>query len=221
MRVEDYLSQNGMLDYAGDFPDELQKYSTMYPAVEVVGWKFWDTQTFTAATTTSLPGYFDRRATVDLSNMVTPFQFSYPSLYFIKAIRMFVKQRARATSPTTTGNQTGAVDTIAQIINTGVFTLNIGSKPYMQEPLWALTAGGGAAGMMAATGNFSGGALYDYAQNGIADPRAVNSLPKPLLVPTGMPVVGAAFWPAALTTITQATVDITFCLDGDLYRPVQ
>jgi hypothetical protein len=113
------------------------------------------------------------------------------------------------------------MDNIAQLINTGVFTLTIGSKVYNQEPLWCLTAGGGAYGVLALEGATADpGAGADYAQNGIPDPRAVNSLAKPIFIAPQINFSAVVSWPAAIT-LAGTNTDITFLLDGDLIRPVQ
>jgi hypothetical protein len=88
------------------------------------------------------------------------------------------------------------------------------------EPLWCLTAGGGAMGMLAIA---AGGAAFnsmDYAQNGVADPRAVNTLSKPLFIGPQINFNGVVNWPAALT-LAGGNTDLTILLDGDLLRPVQ
>jgi len=116
--------------------------------------------------------------------------------------------------------QVGAIDNIAQLINTGVFVLTIGNKQFAMEPLWVLTAGGGAYGMMAAAAGVGVPSYVDYAQNGIPDPRAVNTLSIPIFIPPQMNFSAVASWPAALT-LSGGDTTICFLLDGDLIRPVQ
>ena len=184
-------------DYSGNFPAEYEAYNTQYQGrLEAIGWKWWDTQTYTSGTTTSLPQWFNVRATPDLGNMEVAFQLAAPKAFLVRAIRFFVKQRARSSSPAAAaGANVGAFDNIAQLINTGVYTFTIGNKQYSMDPLWCLTAGGGAAGSMAAAGT-AGNSYFDYAQNGIADPRAVNSLAKPLFIPPQMNFTAIVQWPA-------------------------
>jgi len=208
--------------YSDDFPPEFEQYNTQFPGQkEVIGWQWWDTQTYVSATTVSLPQWFNVRATPDLGNMEIAFQLSAPKAFFLRCVRFFLKQRPRTVSPVASAPQTGAVDNVAQLINTGVFTLTIGSKIYIMTPLWCMTAGGGAAGVMTmaqaggVTSNYS-----DYAQNGIADPRAVMSLSKPLFIAPQINFSAVAQWPAALT-LSGGNTDICFLLDGDLVRPVQ
>jgi len=205
------------------YPPEYERYNSQYNGqIEAIGWKWWDTQTYVSAATVNLTNWFNVRATQDLSNMEVAFQLAAPKAFLIRAIRFFVKQRPRSVArAAAAAAQTGAVDNIAQLINTGVFTLTIGNKQYNQEPLWCLTAGAGASGLMSGEGATADpGAQSDYAQNGIADPRAVNSLAKPIFIAPQINFSAVLTWPAALTLAGGDTA-ITILLDGDLLRPVQ
>lgn len=216
--------QNGLPGvYTDSYPPEYERYNTQYPGQkEVIGWKWWDTQSYVSGTTTQLPQWFNVRATPDLGNMEVAFQLAAPKAFFCRAIRFFVKQRPRSVARAAATNpNTGAMDNIAQLINTGVWTFTVGNKVYNMEPLWCLTAGGGACGVLALEGATAdpGGAI-DYAQNGIPDPRAVNTLSKPLFIAPQINFTALVNWPAALT-LAGGNTDITFLLDGDLVRPVQ
>ncbi len=215
------MSRNFGPNYFGDMPPEYDAYNTTYQGKkEIIGQKFWDTKTYVSGTTTALNGFFTTtNTTIDVTNMQAAGQIPSPSAFVVRAIRFFLKQRGNAVSPTVTGNQTSAVDNVAQLINTGTITFTIGNKIYNQEPLWCVTAGAGAFGVMAATGNFAGGSLYSYAQNGIPDPRAVNTLTKPLFIQPMINFNLGIVWPAALTLT--GNVDICMLLDGDLIRPIQ
>ena len=199
--------------YTGYYPPEYAAYNTQFQGnIETIGWKWWDTQTFTSASTTSLTQWFTTRTSLDLSNMEVQFQLAAPKAFLIRAIRFYVK--GRPTAITASGSptiETGLFDDVAQIINTGVFQFTIGNKVYNMEPLWCLTAGGGAWGYLT-TGS--------YAQNGIPDPRAVNSLSKPLFIGPQINFTARVDWPATIT-LAGGNPAITFLLDGDLLRPVQ
>jgi len=204
--------------YTDYYPAQYQAYNTQYKGqIESIGWKWWDTQTYISTTTTSLTQFFNVRATVDLANMEVAFQLAAPKAFLIRAVRFFVKFRPFTVTTVTTGStQVGALDDVAQLINTGVFQLTIGNKVYNLEPLWALTAGGGASGVLASGSTVS----QSYAQNGIADPRAVNTISKPLFIGPQINFTAQITWPAALT-LASGNTNITVLLDGDLLRPVQ
>jgi len=205
--------------YTGYYPPQYGQYNTQFQGnIETIGWKWWDTQTFTSGTTTSLTQFFNVRGTTDLSNMEVAFQLAAPKAFLVRAIRFFVKQRPQVVTTGTPlpATQAGAFDDIAQLINTGVFQLTIGNKVYNLEPLWCLTAGGGAWGVLA-TGSTSS---QSYAQSGISDPRAVNTLSKPLFIGPQINFTAQITWPATITT-TNGNPSICILMDGDLLRPVQ
>jgi hypothetical protein len=121
---------------------------------------------------------------------------------------------AAATNP-----ETGALDNIAQLMNTGVLTLIVGAKNYSQFPLWALPSAGGAYGTISVNNILIGGAAVDYGNGGLPHAKNVYSLTKPLFLAPQINFQVNLFWPAALT-LTRNT-NIRVVLDGDLIRPVQ
>jgi hypothetical protein len=210
--------------YVDNYPREYQAYNTQYAGqIESIGWKWWDTQTYVSGTTTALTNFFNVRATPDLSNMEVAFQLAAPKAFLIRAVRFFLKTRPLVVTPAgVSGAAVGVFDNIAQLINAGVMTLTIGNKSYDLEPLWCLTAGGGAAGAMAMAGGVAANAFnyIDYAQNGIADPRAVNTLSKPLFIGPQINFNARIDWDVA-KTLQGGNVTVCLLLDGDLLRPVQ
>jgi len=203
------------------YPKEFRDYAAQYNnQLEKIGWKWWDTQTYISGTTTSLPQWFNVRATPDLGNMEVAFQLAAPKAFLVRAIRMYYKVRPLAVTPATVnGNPAvGAFDDVAQLINGGTMNLTIGQKLYDMEPTWVLTAGGGVTGFFAVTGTAAASA--SYAQNGISDPRAVNTLSVPIFIPPQMNFTAVITWPAALT-LSGGNTAIQLLLDGDLVRPVQ
>lgn len=200
--------------YTGYYPPEYAAYNSQYQGnIETIGWKWWDTQQFLSGTTTSLTQWFTTRTSLDLSNMEVQFQLAAPKAFLIRAVRMFIKARPTSITASAVGGtviETGLYDDVAQIMNTGVMQLTIGNKVYNMEPLWCVTAGGGAFGVLT-TGS--------YAQNGVADPRAVNTLSKPIFIGPQINFTARIDWAAALTVAYSP--NITLLLDGDLLRPVQ
>lgn len=203
-----------------DFPPEFNQYNTQFPGQkEIIGWQWWDTQTYVSGTTVNLPQWFNIRATPDLGNMEVAFQLAAPKAYLIRSIRFFIKQRPRVVTPgTQPAVQTGALDNVSQLINTGVFTLTVGSKSYVMTPLWMITAGAGATGAMAIAATAA--AYADVGQNGTPDQRSVYSLSKPLFLAPQINFSAVAQWPAALT-LAGGNTDLCFLFDGDLVRPIQ
>lgn len=205
--------------YSGDFPPEYERYNSQFGGQkEVIGWTWWDTVTYVSAATTALRFFNAVRATTDLSNMEVAGQLAAPKAFLIRAPLLYVKQRPEATVAAATGaTQTGSLDDVVQLINTGVATLTIGNKTYGQWPLWKLLAGGGAYGQMA-TGDID--VVVQYANVGKPDNRVTYSVTKPIFLAPQINFVVDVAWPAALT-LALGDTPLTFALDGDLIRPVQ
>lgn len=205
--------------YSGDFPPEYERYNTQYAGEkEVIGHMWWDTATYVSGTTTRLTLFTTTRATVDLSNMEVNGQLAAPKAFLLRAPRLYIKQRPEATVAAATGaTQTGSVDDVAQLLNTGVATLTIGNKQYGQWALWTLLAGGGAWGMMQ-TGDID--VVAQYANVGPPDNRIPYVLSKPIFIAPQINFNLVMEWPAALT-LALGDSNLCFGLDGDLIRPVQ
>jgi hypothetical protein len=208
--------------YSDRYPVEYQQYAATYGnQLNRVGWKFYDTQTYVSGTTTALTQWFNVRATIDLSNMEVAFQLAAPKAFLVRSFRFWVKQvpqslaRAASTNP-----QTGAFSNIALLCNTGVLTFTVNNVPWAIEPLWTITSGGGPTGVISLEGATADpGAIIDYAQNGIADPRAVNTLAVPIFIPPQINFTAQMTWPAALTLVGGNT-PISLVIEGDLLRPI-
>ena len=209
-------------NYSQDYPEEFDRYNTQYSGKkEWIGWRWWDTQTFTSAATVQLDKFFNVRASTDLSNMEVAFQLAAPKAFFWRSLRLFFKRRPQmadsgAAAPT---NFASMADDVTQLVTTGTCEITIGNKLYSQDPLWTLTAGGGPNIVWTQAGAEAANITATYAQNGIPDPRAVNTLSKPLFIAPQINFSARLFWPAALTLT--ANTDICVMIDGDLIRPVQ
>lgn len=202
-----------------DYPAEFKRYNTQYEgAKESIGWMWYDTVAYVSAATVNINLFNAIRATPDLSNMEVAGQLAAPKAFFCRAIRFFAKQRYEGTTAVATGTvQTGITDDLLQLINDGVLNFTIGNKLYAQLPLWCLSSGGGAVSSIA-TGDVD--LVFDFATNGVADPRAVYTLSKPLFIAPQINFIVTLTWPAAIT-LAAGNTNITVVLDGDLVRPVQ
>jgi hypothetical protein len=205
------------------YPPEYAQYDTQYQGrKEVIGWSWWDTVTYVSGTSVSLTFFNAMRATVDLSNMEVAGQLAAPKAFLTRAIRFFVKQRPRSVARTADTNpNTGAIDNIQQLTNTGTATISVGQKIYGQWPLWMLPSGGGAWGFIGGNGvTATPGSIVDYGVNGIPDPRAVYTLSRPLFIAPQINFKVDVVWPAAIT-LAGTDTPVQVILDGDLIRPVQ
>lgn len=198
------------------YPSEYTRYDTQFQgAKEAIGWTWYDTVTYVSAASTALALFTAVRATLNLSNMEVAGQLSSPKAFFLRAIR--VKFNSQPYATTAAGNgaaQTGQVSDMANLSEQGVLQITIGQKIYGQWPLWMLSAGGG----IVSAGVYP---IAQYSTNGIADPRAVYSLTKPLFIAPQINFRVDLLWPAGAVTTVSTAPTITVGLDGDLIRPVQ
>lgn len=202
-------------------PRQYSQYNTQFEGqLETIGGVLYDTVTYVSAATTNLRMFNVARATLDLSNMLAQGQLPYPTSFLIRAVRLFIKQRPESiATAAAAAAQGGAFDNIAQLLISGVCTLQVGSKPYFQYPLWAIPAGGGAYGNLAVNDILVGGSLADYGNVGYPDSKNGLTLTKPVLIAPQINFFVDLFWPAALTLTRN--VNITVLFDGDLTRQVQ
>lgn len=209
---------NGMV--RNNFPALFDEYKTTYGnKLEWVGWMLWHKVVYTSAVTVQLPFFTVAPANIEVGNMELAGQLSSPQAFFIRAIRIRIDMRPESTTAAATGNvQTGALDDMIQLLEHGVLQLSIGRKVYGLWPCWCLPAGGGLVPFMQ-TGDID--VVIDIANNGVADPRAVYSLTKPLFIPPQMNFRVDIFWPNGPYTLVAGNPNICVMLDGDMVRPVQ
>lgn len=204
-------------------PAEWSAYNTQVSGgLEVVPWVFWDTATYTSATTTSMTLFNAVRATTDLGNLQIASALPNPYAFLVRGVRFFQKGVVFDTNQAATATaQTGAFSDVVLLCNTGVFEFTIGNKTEFQAPLWMITAGGGAFGQMANAGATAANIIAQYAQNGVPDPRAANSLSKPLVIDSVINFKVVLSWPAGAVTLAAGNPALCVALDGELSRPIQ
>lgn len=201
---------------------DYQQFATMTSGREVIHGAIWDTLLYTSAATVTL-NFFQQTVAAtsfDVTNLQTPGQLPYPTQFLVRAIRMWLRQRPESVDAVAATNiQTGALNNVHLLVNTGILIINHGSKEYGRYPLRDITAGNGIAGSLHVSNVLIGGATADYAQNGLPHVKDVFALAKPLLIETNMNFLYSMQWPAALT-LTRNT-SICLALEGDLIRQVQ
>lgn len=201
------------------YPAEFARYDSQYGGVkEWIGWTWYDTVTYISAATTRLAMFNALRA-LNLSNMQAASQFPSPQGFFLRAIRVQPYIRPFITTMAADGNpQTGSIDDMKTLLETGVLTFTIGQKLYGQWPLWMLPAGGG---IVAVTANGDIDVSMQVANNGLQDPRAVYTLSKPIFIAPQINFAVTLDWPAGAVTLDSGNCNICVMLDGDSVRPVQ
>ena len=204
-----------------------QEYASQYAGqIEAIGGQLYDTLNYTGAATLNLTYFTALRNNLALSNMELAGTLPSPKGFLIRSIRVVIQEDILTSARAASGAvQPGAIDNIAQLVNTGVFTLTIGAKQYAQFPIWMLPAGGGPWNAVAASGDTADpGQLQDFASNGIPDIRNVRTLSKPIFIGPQINFNATIVWPAAVTLAGPGAPHVTaikIILDGDLLRPVQ
>ncbi len=204
-------------------PIDWAAYNTQVSdTLEIVPWTLWDTNTYTSGTSQTLTYFTAVRATKDLGNLAIASTLPAPYAFLTRGIRFFIKGQPFAKNVAATGNaELGALDDAALLINTGVLEFTIGNKIYFESPLWMITAGGGAAGVLSMAGGAATNIEASYGQSGPADPRAAYTLAKPLAIAPQINFKIVLSWPAAAVTLAQGNTALTVALDGELSRPAQ
>jgi hypothetical protein len=208
------------------YPSEYAKYDTQYQgAKEAIGWTWWDVNPYATGATNALAFFAGLKATLNLSNMQAAGQLASPQAFFLRAIRVkFYAQPFAIGAAIAPLIQPSLLNDLQQLTETGVLQFTVGQKIYGQWPLWMLPAGGGVVemGVTISVAALAADTLIDYANNGIADPRAVYSLTKPLFIAPQINFRADLLWPAgAVALATTSPLNIWVGLDGDLIRPVQ
>lgn len=199
-------------------------YASQYGgAIEAIGGMLYDTNAYTSAATINQVFFTTLRNNLALSNMELAGTLASPKAFLIRAIRVKILQQPFSSARAAAGAvQPGALDNIAQLLNTGVATLTIGAKQYSQLPIWMTPAGSGAWGLQASDGDVADpGEIQDYAVNGDPEIWNVRKLTKPIFIGPQINFNVVLNWPAAITLAGAVAVNIQVILDGDLLRPVQ
>lgn len=198
------------------------KYRTTFPSTEVIGSMLWDTSLYTSAATLRIQFFTVARATADLTNLPTPGMLTNNNAFLIRAFRFRTRNNPRYTArAATTTVTTGAVDDLAQMLNSGFFRLTVANKPYAEFPLWVLPSGCGPSGLVGIDGDTADpGNTLDYATVGIPTQDNAFVLTQPLFIAPMVNFNVELTWPAAITLVGGNTM-LQVVFDGDLIRPVQ
>lgn len=206
-----------------DYPPEFQQYDTQYKGQkERICYSLYDTVMYVSAASVQLFLFNIVRATLDLSNMEQAGSLPAPKAFFMRAVRFYVKQEPQSSARAAAGAvQVGAISNIKLLTNTGVLQLTIGSKLYMQTPLWKIPSGGGAFGGLASDGDVADpGEVQDWAVCGYPHVRNALTLAVPIFLGPGVNFRVELTWPAAVA-LAGGNTPISVVFDGDLVRQVQ
>lgn len=189
-------------------PPALLKYRTSIPnAGEWIDQVFWHSRLYPALGTGSLDFFTVTDPSLFVTNMEAPGQMAGDKEFLVRAIGVEIFQNAALVPATDPAD----FDSLSDL---GVARLYIGNKDYSEWPVYLLTAGGGVAGYQ--TNPAAAAALVN---NGVADPRAVYSLAKPLLIPRQLNFKVRVEWPTAPALTTALYVRVS--LRGEITRQIQ
>ncbi len=199
------------------------QFATLTQGREVIHGVLWDTLQYTSGATTVLTFFQQTQAAVglDVTNMTNPGQLPYPKQFLVRAGRLFLKQRPESVNIVgPAAVQTGAINNIALLINTGILRITHGAKEYGTYPLHLFATGGGPCGTIHVQNILVAGAYADYGVLGVPHAKNVYTFAIPMLIETSMNFNYQMLWPAGFVTLTR-NLPICFALEGDEIRPVQ
>jgi hypothetical protein len=193
---------------------------------EVISFSFWARLTFTSNSTTSLQ-FFATPQTGQNGNLALAGQLANGTAFLVQAIRVcpLIRTTEMATQVGADGAADGALQDMFSLIWTGSSVLKVGDKEYGKWLNAELPAGAGLYGQMGNVGTNAAASAsqFQWANNGVPDPRSVYVLPIPIVIPPQYTFRLLMDWSAVvvLSTATGATCPIVVMLDGELMRPKQ
>lgn len=191
---------------------------------ERIPWTWFDTQTYTSGTTTTLDFFQAVNADKNLSNMVAAGQIPMPMFFDLYHASIAYLVPFSATVPIVTAPAlTGALNDVDRLMQ-GAAIFQVANKDYWQGPQSALPCGGGPYANLAfaATGTeataFSSTA--QFATNGFPDLRNRYNYWGDITLPHNQNFLWRLTWTAALTFAPSTNRAIKLWMDGYLYRRV-
>jgi hypothetical protein len=206
-----------------NFPKEYLLYAAQYGnKIESVGWCLHDAITYSSTTHAREMVFFDAvRADPWNGNIRNAGALNAPYGMLLRNVRLkpkFARLRS-VTAVAGTGNQTGTLDDVIQLLYRTAFEITIGDKTYYSCPLWMVLSAGGEFGGNAAVGTLAAAVTIQHATIGVPSSRASLTFPKPIFLPPQMPFRPRIIFSGAITF--DQNPDIHLAFEGDLVRPVQ
>lgn len=190
---------------------------------EVISYSIWHRQNYVSAATLALE-FFQVVASGINGNLNLAGQLPAGFHFLIQAIRVAILADTRETAAAApaAGEVNGPLFDIKELSYDGTALLKVGDKEYGRWPIWMLPAGGGPTGQLAVPGTLTAPAISQLsaATNGVPDPRAVYTLPIPVVIPSQYNFLVRLEWDAA-KTLEGGNTAVCVVLDGELMRPKQ
>lgn len=191
---------------------------------EVISYALWHRQNYVSGTTISLD-FFQVVAAGINGNLNLAGQLAAGFHFLVQAIRVGIlcdTRETNATAPAAAGELNGPLFDIKELTYDGTALFKVGDKEYGRWPIWMLPAGGGPTGQLAVPGTLTAPAILQasFATSGNPDPRAVYTLPIPVVIPSQYNFTVRLEWDVA-KTLEGGNTPICVVLDGELMRPKQ
>ena|SRR2546421_2640099 len=182
---------------------------------QAIPWIYYDTQSYTSGTTTSLNFFQTVQADPTLGNLPQPASLDSPKFFAIESVGFDVLLRPAAQAGHAS---TGPIDDIAQLLfgQRGILTFTYQNKAYGPWPLSAYQASGGATGFGWAT--MTAEAQVSYANNGIPSGEGWGMNQQIILRPNAAFKWSAA-WAAAIT-LAAGNTNLRLWMYGAQYQAV-
>lgn len=190
---------------------------------EVISYSLWHRQNYVSAATVLLE-FFQVVSSGINGNLNLAGQLPAGYHFLVQAIRVAILADTRETGPVLPagGEIEGPLFDVKELAYDGTAEFKVGDKQYGRWPIWMLPGGGGPTGLLSVPGTLTAQATAQYSVglNGPADPRAVFTLPIPVVIPSQYNFTLRLEWDAAKTLVGGNT-PICCILDGELMRPKQ
>ena len=154
---------------------------------EAITYSLWERQQYVSGTTEQLQ-FFNQGAQTGINgNLTLGGQLPNGQAFLVQALKVHVAQGpfATAAAAPADGPAQAVQEDIFNLIHNATAEIRIGDKTYGRWPLWMLPPGGGISGFLSAAGSLTAPAtsVSSFAQSGVPDPRAVYTLPIPVVLP--------------------------------------
>lgn len=187
---------------------------------ERIPWTWFDTQTYTSGTTTSLDFFQTVASDKNLSNMVAAGQLPSPQFFDLYqcSIAYLIPTTTSAIIAAPTND--GALEDVRNL-QSGAALFQVASKDYWQGSQFMLPCGGGLHGNLAIAGVFAAPnvAQQQFANNGVPDLRNRYNFWGDITIPHNQNFLWRLTWSSALT-LAAGNSSIRIWMDGYLYRRV-
>lgn len=209
-----------------DDPSFRMKYGSQLPGgEEVVPWVWFDTQTYTSASTVSIEFFTATNSDKTKSNMELGGQLAAPKYFVLRSLKIIPKIQPVSDRLTAVASDTNtAWDDMWLLLFKSRVVLEIGSKKYLDHPSSMFLAGQGVTGGGVAYGASGATTVFEahrttFANNGDPNSHCIYPFIHPRLIEPQHNFKVTLYWNSAVTL--SGNQDIRIDLDGSLYRPIQ